>query len=316
MVETKKYLLYDELFLPSSGGMLTIDFLPPIPSGRTVQFRLPGGGAGWEIYTLLDGELSGPFCNGSRLDTPVRRWEKLVARPHESLVLVVDLHPFSFTADQLNLPPLCLAVDFAHGEVGQLHLSPRLAVSIRCRHPRQLVQDWISGLFFSPEEEAAHAFADAAAELLPRMAAEQLATRSPAQAAGSLAAAAPEIARAITARAKQALPWMEVTRCALDLPVTNIDEITQKVNRPFEIGLETRKKVMDAVLAVYTRETFSPQIAQVLLGYAQANPGATEAELTGISQKLLGLSQQFSPQQILATSVQMGLIPPPTSGKP
>lgn len=316
MVKTRNFLLYDELTLISYGGMITVDTLPIIPNGRTVQFVLPDAGQAKEIYTLFDGELSGPFRNGSQMNTPMKLWENLVPRPHNSLVAVVDLRPINLNEDWLPVQSLCFAVNFDHGETGQMHSSPRMQARIRCRHPRQLVEAWLSGLISQPEEAAARALTTAAADLLPSWAANRLAACAPAQAAGVLASGAQELARAISNRAQQALPWMQVLDLMIELPVDNIDELTQTANRPFEIGLQTRQKVMDAILSVYTRDTFSPQIAQILLGYAQANPGVTEADLIAVSKKLLSLSQQFSPQQILSTSIQMGLLPPSAGQKP
>lgn len=316
MVKTRNFLLYDELTLTSYSGMLTVEPLPLIPSGRAVQFVLPDAGQAKEIYTLFDGELAGPFRNGSQMSTPIKLWESLVPRPHNSLVAVVDLRPTNLNNNWLPMQPLCFAVNFDHGETGQLHSSPRMQGRIRCRHPRQLVEAWLSGLISQPEEAVACALTTAAADLLPSWAANRLATCAPAQATSVLASGTHELAHAISTRAQQALPWMQVLDLMIELPVDNIDQLTQTANRPFEIGLQTRQKVMDAILSVYTRDTFSPQIAQILLGYAQANPGITEAELIVVSEKLLSLTQKFSPQQILSTSIQLGLLPPSTGQNP
>lgn len=309
ITDSSRHLLYDEIILRADGGMLTEQALPTIYQGRAVQFLFADGvHTGREIYTRFDGVLSGPIRNGSRLETPVSQWERLVSRPHLAEALVVDRRPVP--VGELAVPVSPFPVHFDDGQVGVLHLDCRFRAMLQCRDPRGMLDAYERGDFCSPEEEGSWALRTAAQEVLPSLG-ELLRAVPPMEAVGRVdGALAVDLARRIAARAEGLIPWMGVRSPELTLSVTNVDLLTQQSNRGYELAMEVRQKLIDAVLTVYTKDTFSPQIAQVLSGYVRCNPGISEEELVQLCGKLKSLSQHYSPQQILTTAVGLGLIPP------
>lgn len=309
MANNSRHLLYDEIMLRSDGGILTEQPLPTIYRGRAVLFLFADGVVtGREIFTCFDGEICGPIPNGSRLETPIPQWERLLARPHSSHAFVVSLRPV--TVGELAVPVSPFPVTFDDGQVGMLQVDCRLRALIRCRSPRRLVEDYRQGAFSTPEEEGIWALRAAAQELLPSLG-EYVRVASPMDAVGQVdGALAADLARRIARRAEELAPWMGVSSPDLTLAVTNVDTILQQANRSYELSAAVRQKLIDATLTVYTRDTFSPQIARVLAGYVQANPGVSEGELVQLCGKLKALSQHNSPQQIFTTAVSLGLIPP------
>ena len=309
MAANGRPLLDDELVLRADGGMLTEQPLPTIYRGRTIQFLFADGvAAGREIFTCFDGALCGPVPNGSRLNTPVAQWERLASRPHTAMALVVDRRPVP--AEELAVP-LNLPVAFGDGQAGLLQVDCRLQALLQCRETRPMAEEYLRGAFHRPEEAANRALRTAAQELLPTLK-DQLRGLNPMDAVGRAdSTLAVGLARRIARRAEELLPWLGVCYPALTLTVTNGDIILRQANRGYELSVEMRQKLVEALLAVYTSDTFPAPIAGVLSGYVQANPGVSEGELVQLCTKLKALSQRNSPQQIFTTAVNLGLIPPP-----
>lgn len=292
----------------STCGILTECLFPLVGDGRRLYFNMGGGSARKNIYISIDGQLNEtPFANGSRLDSPIRGMERVIAAPHEAYAYIIDRSEALLPS--LTIPMNPVPITFDDGQRAVISLSGVLTASIRVSDPNQLIHAYLDMGIRSPESAAAAALKKAAAHAVTFRVPDTLRASSPHDAIGCLDTLALELADQVAVHAESDLPWMEITRCEVQLQIVNLQEVIDRSNTLYALNTRVKERLLEAVLQTYGANPLPPEIGQILISYVQTNPGVELDKLVQVCGELKTLCGYASPALLLQTVCQMGLLP-------
>lgn len=306
-------VLYKQIPLFHS-GMISAERFELPGDGRKVFFDIsPGGTFRKEIFIVMDGKLKeDAFVNGSRLETPVRGFERLMASPHEAFAVVVERTEQPIAPIAIPITPI--PVTFPDGRNSAVKLSGTLRATIFPENPARLAQDYADGVVSTPEEAAAGALKGALVRALTRGIPAIMKRGLPNDVLGWMDAFSLEAARLAAEETQRVLPWCRVPVCEVELTVQNLDQLLAESNSVYNLRVETQRKLLDAVIATFGNSPLPAEVSQVILAYVQANPGLPAGDIKDFCQGIHDIWQHTSPSALLNAARQVGLLPAGNGG--
>lgn len=297
-------MLYDRFdFYPS--GVLGVLPIETPWDGRRIYLELPPD-AQYRLFTVIDGNLT-EFSNGSPMETPRSGVERFVRFPHSTRVIAVRLGGFALPDAVLDLNPI--PVRLSSGEIAAVRLHCELHAGLWVSDPELLAESFVSGeLSGDPESAAFEEVKLALREAIVHSAASHFRGSTAERALSTLDELSLELKPEVEDRLRAVLPWARLARFESRLVADNAEELRRAANRLFELDLENRRKLLDAVLTVYADHTVPAQIGTILAAYLQSNPGASGADVIAVCGNLKTLCERSSPERLLAAAQSNGFL--------
>ena len=324
-------ILYDEVFVYPRGILTVQEFKPP-RNGRIVKFNLPNGYFQKEVWTIIDGQFSGPFTKASPLETEIKGIELLRAGCHMATVIAIDTKESPLEPIPLVFNPIPLTL--SSGELAMVELSGTIRATARVKNTKELLLDYFEKNYSSAESRIQSILLDCFNNEIIRRLPETIGLIHKMNGVNVLDELSEEIRRTCCRRAEEEYSdyhWFEITTCGLELTSPNMNQIIEKENylwrieqekgiKLTEIELKTIEateaakirmveKTHDALLAVYEREPIPAEMMTLLVAYVQNNPMIQPKELIDVCDKFKSLSQTHSMDTLIKNVKALGYLP-------
>ena len=265
-------VLYTQIPIQAEGMVSATAFDLP-GDGRKVFFDIyPGGSFRKKVYISVDGEFRpDAFANGTPMQTPVRGIERVFANGHDAYAIVVDrteVHLPTIGLDVMDVP-----VVFADGRSGTLKIRGELHASIFPEDPGLLASEFADGTTTDPENAAANCLKAAVMQDLLAEIEDAVSSRTPMDAVGLIPRVAFKLSGNAVDETQRRLPWCRVSACEVSLTVENLNEVISNTNVLPEFTMETKRKIVAALLDTFGADPLPAAVGQILSEYIKANPG-------------------------------------------
>lgn len=298
-------IFYTSISIPYSDALLSVHpFTLPV-DGRRIYFELPQGGLQQKLYTVIDNCVS-PFVNGNPMETPRRDLERFISLPHSSQLIVVRENIVRLWDFPVEITPV--PVQFSSGERAMVHLSCEVHANVRVINAPTLVDDYLNAGIVSAEAEVAGHIKSAVQEVTRQLIAQEFRRVDAAEIASIIPELNNTIEQEVIGTVHHRLKWCQITALECPLILENVDELLTASNRLFELSIENKRKLLDAILTVYGQTPLPAEVGQILLPYLQSNPGISSADVLSLVSGIKKLSERASPDRLLLMAKNMGVI--------
>ena len=287
-------LLYDCIPVTPT-GVLTSTFFAPSRDGRRIHVSNSDDTGRFRYFVqTTDGKLT-PFHSDSGMATGIS-WLESKFLPQSCYLYSVNMSPFeakaSATADAGFRNQL--------GKQVVAHISFNATAQVFITDPELLVDDYLYGDFSTPEQGAAQALTTAVYN--------ELRMNYEGEALEANLHGVYQLGRDVSNRVADQIPlrWAEFRNIIITTRIENENEVVSTLNEYADWRKSMVDRAMDAMLAVYQRPVFSPELSNALVAYLQANPMCSNEQLMGIAGELHALGQKgYSTSDIVQVFYQL-----------
>ena len=301
-------MLFKEITLETDGMVCARQFDLP-GDGRRVLFDItPGGTFRKDIYIIVDGKFQDiAFVNGSRIQSPIVGMERLIPSPHEAFAVVVDRTEVPL--EPIMLPLTKLPVMFKGGKTGTIDVQGSVKAAVFPGDSQRLAHDYVDGVVSNPSETAAYclktAVIQAAATMIPRA----LNGGDPMAGVGMIQTMGIELAKHAAQAVERQLPWCHVSQTQVELTVVNMDLVVDNANFLLNLELETKRKVLEAIVAHFGTGPLSPEVGMVIKAFIEANPGVAGKGIDDFCQCIRKICECGGTEMLMRFAQQAGVYP-------
>lgn len=289
-----------------TNGIITEEVIPLGADGKRVFFNIPQP-LTKKIFTVINNELNS-FDNGSKMETPVKGINRFCQLyPHEGNLIVIDTKPVDLALNELLEFPFHLDSK----QMVMLKLNVDVNVTFGISDPEILAIRYLEGRVSDPcnllKSSLKSTFKRVATEFLSST--QERNYHSPLTFINQVKNMESDIADAIRTRIESEIPFIRLDDCQIDFRLINSDALLLAANDGYETRKEILKRFIEAVCESYKVSVFPSEMAQVLVAYVQTNPGGIDNDkLSSLCTNLIGLTKKATPDEMLQTAQQIGLL--------
>ena len=287
-------MFYDCISVTPSGA-LTSTFFSPRRDGRRIHIINSDGSGRYRYFVQnTEGKLTS-FRSDSGMETGIG-WLESKFLPQSCYLYSVNMSPFEAKASAVADAGFRTQL----GKQVVAHISFNATAQVFITDPESMVEDFLYGDFSTPEDGAAQALTTAVYNEL-RMNYEHDALEANLHGVYQLGY---EFSRRVEAQIP--LRWAEFRNIIITTRVENESEVVSTLNEDADWRKSVIDRSMDALLAVYQRPVFSPEMSNAMVAYLNANPMCSQEQLVGIVTELKALCQQgYSTSDVVQVFYQL-----------
>lgn len=276
-----------------------------IKNNTRVTFSIPGGTNQKRFFLVIDGIPNGPFENNSKVTTPVKNWDIISSKPHETQIAVVNLS--KFTVPNIDLHLNDIPVSLPNG-TGVLKLSGKIKdISIKCINSNKMIQDYFNNCIDEPESEILFFLKDVASDIVSKTI-SKLQFNDTYDIISKVNEYQTNIKNTIINLVKSKYPWVSI-QLNVALDTVNYNDIETRIKDHIKVTEDIKRDVRLTILDTYKNSGFNQEMANILVSYISNHPEITPEETVRIANQFKDLGNKFDPKDIIRICGQMNLLP-------